>query len=270
MDTSLEIKTLETEYDVILRQYEEAYQNYVQYTESNNHTYSKLTGRSFWGKTGISEKSDVSESECEDMCLTNDSCTGATYNSNKRYCWTRSGESALSVGLDADVAIIPTSRELLLKLKHYNRKLLEMNKKMADYYSNIPLSEMDTELNEKHAKLIEYNAQLQSERDTLDIAESELETIVVQKENHDLVATRGQTQFRFWLLIASILLIVSLKMMLISSDDSSVSSSSSVAGFAITVLVLLGASFMLRTVQGFMIFGLIVFALIVIKLLSNE
>ena len=260
----LQIKALESEYDLVLRQYEEAHQNYIQYTKSGEATsFANLKGRSFWGKEGLKEGTAQTVEECEDMCLSNEKCTGATFNTDKRYCWTRSGQSKPEVSLDADIAIIPKTRQLIIQLKHYNTKLTQINKKLADYYSSIDMDTNNTNV-VKQETLIKYNSQLEDERATLEQKEQALETINQRKSIQDTVATQGYTQFRFWLLLASILLLISMKMALTTADGESSPSMS--IGVPILIIALLGVSFMLRSPQGFLIFGLIIFALIAIKM----
>ncbi len=269
---ALKIKSLESEYETVLRQYEEAYQTYLAYIESNssadvNTEFAQLKGRAFWGATGVSEDAADSAEACQDMCATADECTGATFNTNKRYCWMRSGESAIVAGRDADVALIPKSRELLLQLTFYNKQLMKINQELAEFYSTLPAPDADDSTAEKHAMLLKYNAQLQSEQDMLASEEQKLDTIHVSRNTQDIVATQGYTQFRFWMLIACILLLVSMKMALTVDEDGGNSSGMSIA-VPVLILLLLAASFMLRSPQGFMIFGLIIFGLVAAKMMA--
>ncbi len=266
---ALEIKSLESEYETVLRQYEEAYQTYLTYIDHPETEYTQLKARAFWGTAGVKEDAADSVEACQDMCAAADTCTGATFNANKRYCWMRSGESAIVTGRDADVALIPKSRELLLQLTFYNKKLMKINHKLAEYYSNLPQQQTEAikSTADKHAMLIQYNEQLQSEQDMLLTEEQKLETINASRNTQDIVATQGYTQFRFWMLIAAILLILSMKMALAVNEDGSPSREMSIV-VPVVILMLLGASFMLRTPQGFMIFGLIIFGLIAVKMLS--
>ena len=269
---ALKIKSLESEYETVLRQYEEAYQTYLTYIDdgansSSSEEYTQLKGRAFWGTAGVKEDAADSAEACQDMCAAAETCTGATFNSNKRYCWMRSGESAIVTGREADMALIPKSRELLLQLKFYNTKLIKINQKLAEYYSNLPppTNEDGKSTADNHAMLIQYNAQLQSEQDMLLSEEQKLDTIHVSRNTQDVVATQGYTQFRFWMLIACILLILSMKMAMTANEDGGGMS----IAFPVVILMLLAASFMLRSPQGFMIFGLIIFGLVTVKMLSS-
>jgi hypothetical protein len=266
---ALEIKSLESEYETVLRQYEEAYNTYLTYIESESEldaSFAQLKGRAFWGTAGVADDAADTAEACQDMCAAADACTGATFNTNKRYCWMRSGESAIVAGRDADVALIPKSRELLLQLTFYNKQLMAINQKLAEYYSTLPPFPADDSTADKHAMLLKYNAQLQSEQDMLLTEEQKLDTIHASRNTQDIVATQGYTQFRFWMLIACILLLVSMKMAM-TVDENGNTGGMSIA-VPVLILLLLAASFMLRSPQGFMIFGLIIFGLVAAKMLS--
>lgn len=278
-DGGLKIKSLENEYEIVLRQYEESYQNYLSYisdkktnepteTEYAETEYAELKGRSFWGTSGLAQNTADSATDCQDMCISNDKCTGATYNSDKKYCWMRAGESDITASLEADSALIPKSRELLIQLKNYNTQLLKINEKLSTFYASSQKNTQQQEQDQlqKTALLVEYNSQLQDEKNVLDAQIQQIETMKITKNTQDVVATQGYTQFRFWMLIACILLLISMKMAFAVDNDGNSSSVS--IGIPILILLILAASFMLRTPQGFMFFGLIIFAVVAIKLLS--
>lgn len=270
---ALKIKLLEANYETILRQYEEAYQNYVQFIKNvdsdasgNTKEYAQLKGRSFWGTAGLDQTTANSISECEDMCIQDDKCTGATFNPDKHYCWTRSGDAQVSTGLDSDVALIPKDRELLTQLKFYNFQLIQINHQLSAFYANSQKSSKDQEQEqqEKHALLVEYTTALQEEKIQLEAETQRVETIHATKNTQDHVAATGYTQFRFCMLIACILFILSMKMAF--SDGESGNTSIIVP---IIILLLLAASFALRSPQGFMALGLIFIIIIAVKLLNK-
>lgn len=135
--TNIQLEALEKEYMLILKQYETAYANYIsnlnsetQEQTSNSTSFSALQGRTYWGTYGIKEGSVVTQKECESMCLSDTKCTGATFNSSKRYCWTRGGDSGLTVGTDSDYALIPKIKENLILLKNLNQQLMDLNKRI--------------------------------------------------------------------------------------------------------------------------------------------
>ena len=66
---ALKIKSLESEYETVLRQYEEAYQTYLTYIDdgansSSSEEYTQLKGRAFWGTAGVKEDAADSAEAC--------------------------------------------------------------------------------------------------------------------------------------------------------------------------------------------------------------
>ena len=274
----LKIKLLETQYETVLGQYEEAHQNYIQYMDNTSTStpveFSELKRRTFWGTAGLEQGTANSAAECEDMCIRDPKCSGATFNSDKHYCWTRSGTAPMPItaGKSSDIALIPKEQELLIQLKFYNQRLMKINSQISELYANYQASDsteqQEKEQQDKHALLADYSSKLQEENDALDVETQRIETINVTKNTQEATATQGYTQFRFWMLIACILLLVSMKLALTAASDGSGNGGSIGIMVPIIILVFLAASFMLQTPQGFMVFGLMVFGIILFKVLS--
>lgn len=106
-------------------------------TPINNIEYAALKGRSWWGKSGISEKEVSTQEECEALCSNDSNCSGATFNPVKRYCWTRTGDGNLVSGEDDNYALIPKKKAALIVMKSLNEKLLDLNTKISDEMENI-------------------------------------------------------------------------------------------------------------------------------------
>ena len=131
----IKLESLEKEYAVVLKQYEEYYNNYTKNLNTNTANdgvtqFATLKGRTYWGQYGIQEKSVKTVNECESMCASDLKCTGATFNPSKRYCWTRGGDGNITNGTDTDIAIIPESKQNLIILKGLNEKLISINTKI--------------------------------------------------------------------------------------------------------------------------------------------
>jgi hypothetical protein len=102
----MNIKTLEKEYNSVLKQYEEAYKNCnAKLSAATNTTtpdFTSFPNNSFWGQNGLKEGSVASEFDCETMCASDEKCSGATYNPDKKYCWTRTGNGSLDVSVNGN------------------------------------------------------------------------------------------------------------------------------------------------------------------------
>ena len=138
MDQELSLSLLGKEYDALLTQYEQAYKNYINYKSSSSSSkeHATLKGRTFWGTNGVKEGASKSVEECAGLCSSLSTCTGATFNPDKKYCWARTGEGDVIPGLDNDVAIVPKEKQFTNILYTLNSQLIALNKKIMDMTSS--------------------------------------------------------------------------------------------------------------------------------------
>lgn len=214
----IQLETLEKEFDVILNQYQEAYQTYL--NNLNNPTSQKtfvaLKGRSYWGTFGLQEKSVSTQKECESMCASDIKCTGATFNPEKRYCWTRGGEGSLTVGQPEDYALVYELRNNIIILKSLNEKLIGIYSSIErlltnkvypkmEKYDDIKKEKMNI-LKTQYTDLLDEKVKLNGVLQTLDNYNREYHntTITVEQQNLSL---------RMWVVIAIIFIIFSFKVL---------------------------------------------------------
>ena len=130
---SLKLSLLEIEYDNTLSQYKQAYKNYSEVlSSSKTQKYDRIKGSALWGSTKLSEKQVNTLEDCEALCSLNSSCSGATYNSDKKYCWVQGGESVVSPGATGDYALYPILKKYHDQLQTINMKLVDINTQIFD------------------------------------------------------------------------------------------------------------------------------------------
>ena len=270
----IKIEALEKEYMVILKQYEEYYNNYTtnlktenDETQSNknqsNTEFVHLEGRTYWGEYGLQEKSMKTVEECESMCASDLKCTGATFNPSKRYCWTRGGDGNITQGGDSDIAIIPKLKQSLIVLKSLNQKLIDINNKINTELEKIyPIAQEDILLkNKKQEELKKYYGYLANEKIELEKTLNEYETIEEQYENNSLSVISQNSSLRLWTIISLIVFFITLKTLLGETN----SNLNFIFWIIISILFIL-LSINLTTAQGFAVFGLIILIVIIIKM----
>jgi len=216
--TNIQLEALEKEYMLILKQYESAYATFVSNLnsqQSDTSTFSALQGRTYWGTYGIKEGSTAVQKECESMCLSDTKCTGATFNPSKRYCWTRGGDSNITVGTDSDYALLPKVKENLILLKNLNQKLMDINKQISNKLSMAyPLAKEETDLkNEKQQELQQSYSSLVKERTELEVMINNNDTLEETLNNNTLYVNQKNMSLHIWVILAIILLVVTLKTM---------------------------------------------------------
>ena len=128
----------------------------------NSEPLTNIKSATFWGEKELSEGEATSIEQCQAMCFSDSSCSGATYNLDKAYCWTRTGEGTINVGQSNDYAIIPENLKYLKviqalseKLTNINSKILKTINKGKPLYSNqeVQIQQQTDVLNKNYKKL---------------------------------------------------------------------------------------------------------------------
>jgi len=262
----LKVKELEKEYNIVLKQYEEAYVNYLNQIKQDklnptNKTLESLPGRSFWGDNGLKESSVTSQKQCEDMCLAQNKCTGATYSSSKRYCWTRAGAGLLSV-TPGSTALISSNLKNIITLRKLNNRLQQLNTEIASELDNVynedksqegSRTEKRKELKKTYIILVEQNDKL--EKDMLDY-----DTLNGVNNEKSLYADQQVTSLRLWTIAALLLVIIT-----IVKQSGGEGLSSNGLFWLVVIIILILATFSLNSPQGFLLWFTVIMLVILIK-----
>lgn len=250
----IEIEALQKEYETTLQTYQEAINNYIvslQDTDNGNaDKFVSLRGRTWWGTSGLKEMSIDTEEECQNMCLNDKECSGATFNPVKHYCWMRKGESSITTGKDDDYALIRQSKQSMIVMQTLNDKLIDLNNKINDKLTNMePLVEKQNEERSTiQVKLDNSYKQLLEQKMEMDRQLNEYNAIESDETNTSLYVTQQNTIYRFLILIICLIFLFFLKKMVLS------------------IIVLLLFSYTLRSPTGFAMW----FILLVITIYINK
>jgi len=264
--TMLRLKTLETEYELTMKKYEETYKTYVNSLNSNNSSkieYQYINGSTYWGTAGLEEKPLTTQEECGALCSHNLQCTGATFNPDKRYCWTRMGEGDVTAGQDTDVAIVQKSMNILTQLKFLNTRLVTLNREIKTTLNDLQtpaLEEMKAK-DKKGAYLNNLSSKLEKERLQLTKMMNDYATVNESYDQSNLIAIQKNVQFKYWFLLASIVFIITLKKMINPK-----SASINFIFWVILFILLLIFSYTLTSPQGYLMWLVIVLVMILVKL----
>jgi len=261
----INIEALQKEYEITLQQYQEAVQNYIstlQNTSSNSTTqFTALSGRSWWGTSGLKEGQVADQAECENMCAASSTCTGATFNPVRKYCWSRTGDGTLTVGTDTDIALIPQQKSDLIVMKGLNDKLISLNERMASDWKDIEpeIKVQNANKNQKQDQLNSTYQTLLEEKQEIDKQLEEYYSIYQENEEQGLYANQENISYRFWILLTILVIIVTLRKML----GKSVTMSAIIWLFIIYALIIF--TFTLSYPAGFAIWLLVLLAIILMK-----
>lgn len=275
METNLQsdlinIKALETEYNAVLKQYEEAYKNCnsklskVSETGEPATSFTSFNNRTYWGSAGLKEGSVTTQAECETMCASEANCTGATFNKDKNYCWARTGTGQLDVSVNgsSDVALLPDVKACMITLKSLNDRLLEINKQLTTAIDN-SMPEQESQQMEnanKSNQLHRYYAQLLAERLQMDKMVKDNQSIDAEYNNQSLFVEQENGSLRFWTIVACVLSIIILNQM--RGKQTTFAS----VFWLLIMISLIVLSFSISTISGFTIWIILILIIILMKM----
>ena len=233
-------------------------------TNKNNNTsyFSALKGRSWWGSAPLSEGGASTQEECETMCANSDKCSGATFNPVKRYCWTRTGDGSITTGEDDDYALISHQQEALSVMKVLNNKLLDLNNQISSELSNInpEVKQQDVDKNVKQQQLNISYQKLLNQKIEIDEQLQEYYSINQDEINQSSYTNSQNVSLRFWVLITCLVLLVTIKQLVGSGSPPF-----SITIWLFIIIVLIILTYTLNTPTGFMMWFLLIVAIILMK-----
>lgn len=253
---SLPLESLNMTYKKTLIEYKKAVADYIadlnsdaSYNYNIDETpFSTIKGSTYWGTINLSQTSTSKLQECKALCSKTKGCTGATYNSSdskKPNCMLRGGDSELSVGTDADTAIVQKQKLLLLKIKKLNQELLDTTNKIQKLTTkeeklNVKL---DHKLSDNTQDLLKQYDELMQEKDKITEMMNEYQGLDQEQTQGDLKLTSNYYSFILLLFLALGVMIILYKIGFSSGGGTS-SVPSAVAPVAPTGPPLSGGSFL--------------------------
>jgi len=224
--------------------------------------FTAVAGSTWWGSTGLKEGPASTQQECENMCVTTTGCTGATFNPVQRYCWARGGDGSILQGDSNYYALVPKAAAALDTVKKINEKLLNLNEQISNELKQIDpqVVQQDKDKNQKQVELNAYYTKLLEQKMEIERQLQDYYSIEENNTNQELYTTQGNASYIFWSLLAILLIIIAImKLFGIKNAPMSV-----IVWLAI-VGVIIALSFSLSTPAGFMIWFIVVLAVILMK-----
>lgn len=103
----------------------------------NQNDYSQIKQKTWWGTSGKQSETANTADECIALCEASENCSGATFNSDKKLCWVRNGDSSITDGMTTDYALIKNSKYQLIELQNLNKQLLDLNRSILEEVNKI-------------------------------------------------------------------------------------------------------------------------------------
>lgn len=213
----LEIEALENEFNLIMMEYEQAYQNYLNIKNSDS-SYNYIQSRVLLGGTDILDSSSSDVTGCMTLCSNNTSCTGANYNTNNKSCILKSGVLTASITHDTNYAIITQISQITNVLRELSQQLNNVLNALTERVNGlIPKDEYEQEQkNIEIEKLYIKSQMLNYDKKQIEIMINENNELNNQYDISTLNVKRYNFNFILWVILAIVILIVGIKFVVYS------------------------------------------------------
>jgi hypothetical protein len=229
ISTILTLESLEKEYENTMVLYQQAQTIYnsalngvVSKTTSSNvvtsngKRYVLVPSKVFWGTGAIQQKSVSTIGECTALCSGDSKCTGATFDSSAKSCWTRSGNAGLVSGSTTQTAIVSELVNAANTLDALNAKLVKLLKRMNSINKtttgNLQIR-TDNNISTNNTYLGKRYQSLMVDRENINNILKEYGEISVKNDDQNMYLYQNQTSYMLWSLLCFIFIIVVVKLL---------------------------------------------------------
>jgi hypothetical protein len=273
-NSSMNLQTLQKEYDLAITQYKQANLDYIASLESKvanggTRIFNILPSTRFWGSSGIKDIVVNKIEECQAACAEDAKCTGATFNSSSGYCWLRSGTGMINTSNNSnESAIMPNVSQNINNLKMLNDKLIQLNMQIMDELNRsepVVLDEVANK-NEKRAQMEATNQQLLEERIKIIELLDETQDLNVQYNTNSIYANQSNAEYILWTII--VIMVISFILRLVLFPESPIKDH---IKFFIKIGLFFGlliSMIKMNNPAGMAIFGLL-FLFLIVKIMNK-
>lgn len=213
------MEMLSNQFNSLLTQYQETYQEFLNTINSNNNTLTTVSNSAFIGQSNINTIQGSSADNCLSSCTSNTSCSGATFDNSLNTCTLSSGTGNM-VSSNNQTAIVKQALYYSNQLKQLNNELISLNNSMMQNANSSMNSYSQTQQsnNEKATILNKNYNTLEQERGDIEKMVREYETLNAAYENGNINVTSNYYLYITYLLIAIFLVFLMLRVSVSSNQ----------------------------------------------------
>jgi hypothetical protein len=206
---SSQMETLSNNFNALLIQYQETYQEFVNTINSGNNLFMSVPYTAFVGKSNINTIQGSSVKTCLSSCSSNQSCSGATFDNNLHTCTLSSGIGNL-INSNNQTAIVKQALYYSHQLQKLNDQLTQINNQIINLAnSSINFYSQTQQQNNKKAQILNQNYKtLEEERLQLIEMIRQYETLNSDIENGNINTTSNYYTYLIYIFIFIFLLII--------------------------------------------------------------
>lgn len=211
----LQLSILENEYEDLLLQNKQKYQEYITALKGPALTFTIAGNSKYAGLETINNVVAANETLCKEKCSSTNLCNGANYNSITKNCslFSNAALSPIIPGTVTEFAIYSNIKKLYDELNLLNSQLVDKNKKI---FQLIKESEMNykndrSEMYNSNKKLEQNYMDLYDEKEKIDNLLDEFETYIEKDVSTKTEANRNYIIYVLLFFILIVILIILIK-----------------------------------------------------------
>jgi lipopolysaccharide export LptBFGC system permease protein LptF len=208
---SSQIQMLSNKFNSLLTQYKETYDEFLNTIGSNDNSFKSLPGAAFISGNNINTLQGSNVDNCMISCSKNQSCSGATFDNQRKTCLLSSGMGNI-INSPNQTAIIKQALYYTYQLEKINDELTNINKNMMTLVNSRMDDYQETKkLNAKKSEILQHNYKiLQQERMQIEDIIKQYETLNSAYEDESI-----NTTSHYYIYVTYLLIIVFLVMLLL-------------------------------------------------------
>lgn len=265
-------QTLSDQFNSILTEYQNTYKGFINSINSSNDSLVTVPNTLFSSQTSISLTPNSSTKLCQSSCSSNNSCTGATIDSNNN-CTLSSGDGTLIAS--NTTSIVPQSISYVYQLQQLNNQLLSINQQMMNT-SNTDTNKYQvnqTNINQKQNLILKNYKTLTQERNSLDKMITQFDSLDSAYDNGSINLNANYYNY-IALLFISILLAFLLMKFSVTGQQTGGGNGNNFKREALFLLgimiVFLGLSKLFKNLNSFIFTAVLLIAYLVAKIKLNQ
>jgi len=216
---SSQMEILGNQFNDLLKQYQDTYQEFVNAISSDNNTFTSVDNSAFISDKNINTIQNTSVSNCMSSCSSTQSCSGATFDNTQNTCILSSGNGNI-VNSQNQTAIVKQALYYSNNLQQINNKLTDVNKTIMNLANNSSSSlQQNQEMSQQKAQILQQNYNtLEQERIQIEEIIRQYETLNSAYENGNTNVTSNYYSYIMYLFVAIFLVLLLLRFGLTSEQ----------------------------------------------------
>lgn len=196
------MKILSNQFNILLTQYQNTYQDFVNVFNSNDKSFTSVDNSSFVSSNNINTIQNSSIDNCRSSCSSTQKCSGATFDNNENTCTLSSGNGNI-VTSQNQTAIVKKALYYSNQLQKINEKLLNTNNLMMNLANgSASILKQTQESSKQKSQILQQNYNtLEEEREQIAEIIREYETLNSAYENETINLTSNYYTYIVYLLI---------------------------------------------------------------------